>query len=179
MNHKGSIRLETKRITLRKLKVSDAEQVFKNWASDDEVSKYMRWTTHKSVEDTINWLREEEKNYKKHNYYTWGIELKETKELIGSISALYRKEERRYEIGYGIGKKYWRQGYTTESLRRVMDFLINEVGIKKFRCAHAKLNPVSGIVMQKVGFKYVKDDYYESFDRTKKYESKVYYLDIK
>lgn len=179
MNHKGSIRLETKRITLRKLKVSDAEQVFKNWTSDDEVSKYMRWTTHKSVEDTVNWLKEEEKNYKKYNYYTWGIELKETKELIGSISALYRKGERRYEIGYGIGKKYWRQGYTTESLRKVMDFLINEVGIKKFRCAHAKLNPVSGIVMQKVGFKYVKDDYYESFDKTKKYESKVYYLDIK
>ena len=33
--------------------------------------------------------------------------------------------------------------------------------------------------MQKVGFRYVKDDYYESFDKTKKYESKVYYLDIK
>ena len=60
-----------------------------------------------------------------------------------------------------------------------MDFLINEVGIKKFKCAHAKLNPVSGIVMQKVGFKYVKDDYYDSFDKTKTYDSKTYYLDIK
>ena len=42
MNHKGSIRLETDRLILRKLKTSDAKEVFNNWTSDDEVSKYMR-----------------------------------------------------------------------------------------------------------------------------------------
>lgn len=178
MNHKGTIRLETERLVLRRLKIEDANEVFKNWTSDDEVSKYMRWTTHKDIEETRSWLQEEEKNYKNNDYYTWGIELKEIGELIGSISALYREEDDRYEIGYGIGRKYWRKGYTTESLKKVMDYLINDVGIKKFKCSHAKLNPVSGIVMQKVGFKYVKDDYFESFDKTEKYDSKVYYLDL-
>lgn len=177
MNHKGTIRLETERLVLRRLKIEDANEVFKNWTSDDEVSKYMRWTTHKDIEETRSWLQEEEKNYKNNDYYTWGIELKEIGELIGSISALYREDDR-YEIGYGIGRKYWRKGYTTESLKKVMDYLINDVGIKRFKCSHAKLNPVSGIVMQKVGFKYVKDDYFESFDKTKKYDSKVYYLDL-
>ena len=178
MNHKGSIKLETERLVLRQLKESDAEEVYKNWTSDDDVSKYMRWSTHKNVEETRGWLREEEKNCKNKNYYTWGIELKEIGELIGSIGAFYREEDDRYEIGYGIGKKYWRKGYTTEALNKVMNYLINDVEIKRFKCAHAKLNPVSGAVMQKVGFKYVKDEYYESFDKTKKYESKVYYLDI-
>lgn len=178
MNHKGSIKLETERLVLRQLKESDAEEVYKNWTSDDDVSKYMRWSTHKNVEETREWLREEEKNYKNNDYYTWGIELKEIGELIGSIGAFYREEDDRYEIGYGIGKKHWRKGYTTESLKKVMNYLINDVGIKRFKCVHAKLNPASGAVMQKVGFKYVKDDYYESFDKTKKYESKVYYLDI-
>lgn len=178
MNHKGTIRLETERLVLRRLKIEDANEVFKNWTSDDEVSKYMRWTTHKDIEETRSWLQEEEKNYKNNDYYTWGIELKEIGELIGSISALYREEDDRYEIGYGIGRKYWRKGYTTESLKKVMDYLINDVGIKRFKCSHAKLNPVSGIVMQKVGFKYVKDDYFESFDKTEKYDSKVYYLDL-
>ena len=59
-----------------------------------------------------------------------------------------------------------------------MNYLINDVEIKRFKCVHAKLNPASGAVMQKNGFKYVKDEYYESFDKTKKYESKGYYLDI-
>lgn len=178
MKHKGTIRLETERLVLRKLKTNDAEEVYKNWTSDEEVSKYMRWSTHKSIEETKCWLKEEEENYKKNDYYTWGIELKGIDELIGSIGAFYREDDDRYEIGYGIGKKYWRKGYTSEALKRVMEYLINEVGIKRFKSVHAKLNPASGAVMQKVGFKYVKDEYYESFDKTKKYDSKIYYLDI-
>ena len=39
------------------------------------------------------------------------------------------------------------KGYTTEALKEVMKYLINDVGIKKFRCSHAKLNPASGAVM--------------------------------
>ena len=59
-----------------------------------------------------------------------------------------------------------------------MKYLIDDVGIKKFICSHAKLNPASGAVMRKVGFKYVKDASYEKYDKTAKFESKVYYLDI-
>lgn len=39
--------LETERLILRPLTVNDAEEAFKNWTSDDEVSKYVRWSTHK------------------------------------------------------------------------------------------------------------------------------------
>lgn len=61
MINKGSITLESERLTLRKLKETDAEEVFKNWTSDDEVSKYVRWSTHKNVEETREWLRQEKK----------------------------------------------------------------------------------------------------------------------
>ena len=44
--------LETERLILRPLTVNDAEEAFKNWTSDDEVSKYVRWSTHKNVEET-------------------------------------------------------------------------------------------------------------------------------
>lgn len=179
MNHKGSINLETQRLILKKLKVEDAEEVFKNWTSDEQVSKFVRWSTHKSVEDTKQWLLEEEKNCVNNNYYTWGIILKETREFIGSISAVFRQDfDGRYEIGYAIGKKYWNNGYTTEALRCVMDYLINEIGIRSFICSHAKQNPASGVVMQKVGFKYVKDACFEKFDKTQKFDCKVYYLDV-
>ena len=180
MKHKGSIKLETERLILRKFKVEDAKEVFKNWTSDDEVAKFVRWSTHKSIEETKEWLAQEEKNYSNNNYYTWGIELKEIGELIGSMSAIFRKEDdERYEIGYAIGREYWNNGYTTEALKCIMNYLINDIGIKKFICSHAKQNPVSGKVMQKVGFKYVKDDYYETFDKMQKFDCKIYYLDLK
>lgn len=177
MKHKGPIRLETDRLILRKLEIDDAEEAFKNWTSDDEVSKYVRWSTHKNVEETKEWLRQEEENCKEKSYYTWGIVLKETEELIGCISAIFRQEEGRYEIGYNIMRKYWNNGYTTEALRRVMNYLINDEGIKKFICRHAILNPASGSVMRKVGFRYVEDGESISFDGMKKYRTKIYFLD--
>ena len=44
-------KLETERLILRELTEEDAEEMYKNWASDDEVSKYVRWSTHKNIEE--------------------------------------------------------------------------------------------------------------------------------
>lgn len=177
MDSKESFQLETERLILRKLKESDAEVAYNNWTSDEEVSKFVRWSTHKNLEETKEYLREKEKNGTNKDDYDWGIVLKENGELIGEISA-FKAENKRYELGYNIAKKCWRKGYTTEALKCVMKYLINEVGIKNFKASHAISNPASGAVMQKAGFKYVKDDYYEKFDKSIKFKAKVYYLDI-
>lgn len=52
MNFVGTQRLETERLILRKLSLDDAENMFKNWASDDEVTKYLVWEAHKNLEVT-------------------------------------------------------------------------------------------------------------------------------
>jgi len=41
MNHKGTVTLETERLILRRCTLDDAEAMFQNWASDDEVTKYL------------------------------------------------------------------------------------------------------------------------------------------
>lgn len=179
MGKNGTQTLETERLILRKLSVNDAKDAFKNWCSDNEVSKYMTWSTHKTEKDTKKWLKEVEKVYIDNINYEWGIVLKETNELIGSIGAYIKEEfDNRYEIGYAISKKYWRNGFTTESTKKVMDYLINNEGIKRFIGRHAKLNGASGSVMQKAGFRYVKDGWYEKIDKTGIYETKIYYYDI-
>ncbi|MDD5985055.1 MAG: GNAT family N-acetyltransferase, partial [Turicibacter sp.] len=48
LTHKGTQRIETERLILRPFKLSDANDMFKNWASDDEVTKYLTWPTHSS-----------------------------------------------------------------------------------------------------------------------------------
>lgn len=174
---KGII-IGTERLILRPIKIEEAEHVYNTWTSDDEVSKYMRWSTHKSVKETKQWIFMEQENCKQDNYYDWGIELKETGKLIGSMGAHYIPELDRYEIGYGIAKKYWGKGLVTEAVKCMMNYLVNEKGIKKFEAAHAKQNPASGAVMQKFGFRYIKDEYIEKFDKSIGFESKLYYLDI-
>ena len=170
--------LETERLMLRQIKEEDAQTVFNNWTSDDEVSKFVRWSTHKNVEETLEYIKNTQERCKKeNNYYEWGIVLKEEKELIGAIGA-FPGEDGRIEIGYNLSKKYWRNGYMTEALKRVMNYLIDDEGIKRFVCSHAVLNPASGRVMQKAGFKYVKNTVCEKFDGSQKFDTRVYYLDV-
>ena len=93
-------------------------------------------------------------------------------------AALKTDFEYLYEIGYNIAKKHWNNGYTTEAVKEVLKYLATEEKIHKFRCAHAVLNPASGAVMRKAGFKYVKDEEFEKFDKSQKFDCKVYYLDL-
>lgn len=56
LNHKGTKILETKRLILRKFKEEDAIDMYNNWASDSEVTKYLTWSAHSSVETSKGFL---------------------------------------------------------------------------------------------------------------------------
>ena len=48
--HKGTQTIETARLILRRAVREDAEPMFRNWASDPEVTKYLTWPTYEKVE---------------------------------------------------------------------------------------------------------------------------------
>jgi ribosomal-protein-alanine N-acetyltransferase len=171
--------LESKRIILRPLSLDDANHIFKNWTSDPDVAKFMIWDTHKSVEDTIEWLKTEVQNINSNDHYTWGFVLKETGELFGSGGINFKDELDCYELGYNIMKKYWGQGLTTEAGKAMLDFAVNTLGEKRFFCRHAVDNIGSKKVMTKLGFEYFGDSSYTSFSGEKHFLSKDYFLNIK
>ena len=155
MEHKGTKRIETERLILRRLTTEDAEGMFNNWASDAEVTKYLTWPTHKSVEVTKSLLEKWVDDYQTNDYYQWCIELKEIGQPIGSISAVGIDESvGDIEIGYCIGRKFWNKGITTEAFKAVIDFFFNEVGANRISGVHDVNNPSSGRVMEKCGLKY-------------------------
>jgi [ribosomal protein S5]-alanine N-acetyltransferase len=153
--HKGTQLIETERLVLRRFKQSDAEYMFKNWATDSEVSKFLSWNTHKDLNETRqivdSWLNE----YDKDSCYNWAIELKDFGEIIGQISlvGLYEK----YcscEVGYKIGRLFWGRGIMTEALKAVINYLFSEIGMNRIEAKHNTLNLTSGRVMQKSGMKH-------------------------
>lgn len=155
MEHKGTKRLETERLILRRFIDSDAELMYNNWASDPEVSKYLTWPTHTSVEVTSSLLTDWIARYAKPDYYNWVIELKDTGEVVGNISVVEVKE--RVEaalIGYCMGQAWWGRGIMPEALSKVMRYLFDEVGMNRVAACHSTKNPKSGRVMQKAGMKY-------------------------
>lgn len=168
--------LESDRLILRPITVKDAEHIYISWTSDPEVAKFMIWDVHKSVDETITWLKIEEEHINSDHNYGWGFVLKETGELFGSGGIYYKEALGCYELGYNIMKKYWGQGLTTEAGRLILDFGIHTLGEKKFFCRHAVDNIGSMKVMTKLGFKYVGDSSYTSFSGEKHFNSKDYYL---
>ena len=155
MEHLGTKELETERLILRRFLLEDAEYIFKNWANDDEVTKYLTWSSHKNVNETIS-IREKGMNeYEKKDFYQWAIVLKEINEPIGSISVVKQSDDiQMVHIGYCIGKKWWNKGITSEALSTLIKFFFEEVGINRIESRYDPNNPNSGKVMAKCGMKY-------------------------
>ncbi len=154
LTHKGTQTIETERLILRRAVREDAEPMFRNWASDPEVTKYLTWPPHGSIEVTqkvlAGWLAE----YEKDDYYHWMIVLKETGEPIGSLLASTIGRAQSAHIGYCIGKKWWHRGIMSEALQAVMDQFFGQVGYHRIEAMHDPNNPNSGRVMRKCGMKY-------------------------
>ena len=152
MNHKGTVRLETDRLILRRFVVEDADSMYKNWASDGEVTRFLTWPVHADAGATKALLSDWTANYEKSDYYNWAIEWKESGELIGNISAVSVNEKvAGVELGYCMGTKWWGRGIMPEAGREVVRYLFEEVGCERIAAAHAKDNRKSGRVMQKIG----------------------------
>lgn len=145
--------LETERLKLRHLVKEDAQSIYKGWASDPEVTRYLTWNPHESVNVTgkilAGWLKE----YENPDCYRYGIVLKTSNNLIGMIDVV-RWDHGNPVIGYVLSRKYWRSGYMTECLRVVDQEL--------FRCGYQEImidamadNIASNKVIQKNGFQFV------------------------
>ena len=155
LTHKGTQTIETSRLILRRAVREDAEPMFRNWASDSDVTKFLTWPAHSNIavsEIVIgSWLQE----YEKESYYQWMIVLKELGEPIGSISAVRQNDRtEEAEIGYCIGTRWWHRGIMTEALAAVIRYFFTQVGMNRISARHDPNNPHSGSVMRKCGMKY-------------------------
>lgn len=155
MQHKGTIQLDTPRLILRRVTMEDAEAAFNNWTSDPEVTKFLRWPAHQNISDTEKVLNMWVESYADPTFYLWGIQIKKTGQLIGTMSVVDMQEKTgTLHIGYCIGVPWWNQGYTSEALSRVIQFLFDEVGALRIESQHDPDNPHSGQVMAKCGLVY-------------------------
>ncbi len=123
--------------------------------SDPEVTKYLTWPAHESVDTTETILKEWISKYDEKDFYQWAIELNDLEQPIGTISAIKTDERvESVEIGYCIGKRFWNNGYMTEALTAIIRFFINEVGAGRIWARHDTENPNSGKVMVAAGMDY-------------------------
>lgn len=154
MKHKGTRRLQTKRLILRRFSEYDIESIYKNYGKDPEVRKYIMWVPCDTLQKTEQFVKSHIEHYDRDpDFYGWGIEWQG--EIVGSIGAFNVDEEiQSCELGYSLGSKFWGKGIVTESAEAVMNYLFHEVGINRIYASHHEKNIGSGKVLQKIGMRY-------------------------
>ena len=116
--------LETDRLILRPFNENDAESMFNNWANDEEVTKYVTWNTHKSIDETKQVLAFWVNQYEKEERINFAIVYKENNKLIGGIDVVGYLEGIPV-LGYVIARKYWGKGIATEATKKVIELLFS------------------------------------------------------
>ena len=156
MKHCGTKRLETERLILRRFVMEDAEAMFQNWASDREVTKFLTWPAHESVQASKTVLEDWTAAYARETTYQWAITLREDERRpIGSIGAVKLDDALScVQVGYCLGWRWWHRGIMSEALRAVMDFFFSDVGANRVEARFDPRNIHSGMVMQKCGMQY-------------------------
>lgn len=140
---------------MRRFRKSDAQAMFDNWASDDEVTHFLTWRSHSNLKITQDVIDTWCEHYN-DNTYNWAITLKGCDEPIGSIGITRQDEENSQgEFGYVISRKHWGNGIVTEAMTALLDYFFNEIGFEVIDGLHIVNNPASGRVMQKLHMSYV------------------------
>ena len=169
-----NIRIETERLILRAWQEGDLED-FYEYAKVDGVGQMAGWLPHKDREESRMIL-----GFFIRDKKTFAIELKENGKVIGSLGLEERDGDEDVpgfgrEIGYVIGKDYWGRGLTPEAVKAVIDYCFKVLDFDWLTCGHFIKNHRSRRVVEKCGFRYIKDIVHETRFGTKE-PTKLYIL---
>ncbi|OYQ62845.1 GNAT family N-acetyltransferase [Pseudanabaena sp. SR411] len=141
--------LQTPRLILRKLAITDAEDIFA-YASDPQVTTYTAWETHRSINETYEYLNNFVfQMYRSGKGMNWGIVMKENGKLIGTCSLHTAPVHRRAELGYVLSRNYWGNGLMTEAAKSAIAFGFHVMQLQRIQAICDVNNVSSARVLEK------------------------------
>ena len=114
MKQLNNIIIETERLYLRKLQLSDM-QALRDILQDKEVM--YAYEHGFSDEEVVQWYERQQERYVQDGVGLLAVILKSEDKLIGQCGLTLQdyKDKKVYEIGYLFNKSYWHNGYAVES----------------------------------------------------------------
>ncbi|MEE6450596.1 GNAT family protein [Gottfriedia acidiceleris] len=144
--------LETERLLLREITKEDAESIFTCF-SNDNVTQFYGQDTLQNKEQAEQFVDFFSKNYNEKRGIRWGIEIKGTKGLIGTIGFnAWLPKHKRAEIGYEIHPEHWKKGYATEAVSKVLSYGFDGMDLTRIGAVVFIDNEASNNLLTKIGF---------------------------
>lgn len=131
------------------LKYEDAEEIFYGYASKPLATRYVSWPTHKSIDDTRNFLRHVIPAWKKGSEYAFALRSADNGRLVGSFGVV--NDNGKLQFGYILNPSQWGKGYATEVCKTMMELLSKQQGVYRIQSFVDVENSASVRVLLKCG----------------------------
>lgn len=141
--------IQTDRLRLRVPVMEDAWAIYTSYAQDPEVTKYLTWRPHPDIATTQAFLARCVRCWQEATAFPWVIVRKVDAVLVGMIEL--RIDGDQADVGYGIARPHWGQGYTTEALRAIIAWALGPGNLRRVWAVCDVENPASARVMAKAG----------------------------
>ena len=129
--------------------MSDADDIFDNYASDPQVTRYVTWRPYKDRSEVAPFLLSRLARWDSGEEYSWVLTVPPEDRAIGMIGC--RVRELAADIGYVLSRKYWSRGYATEATKAMVDWASGLEFIYRVWAVCDVENKASARVLEKVG----------------------------
>ena len=146
--------LLTERLTLRKLLVADAADMYA-YASQPETTRYLTWYPHPDRDYTRQYLEYLGSRYAAGMFYDWAVIYEPDCKMVGTCGfTSFSYEHNSAEIGYVLNPSYWGQGIAPEAVQAVMDVGFRVLNLHRIEAKFILGNERSRRVMEKAGMSF-------------------------
>lgn len=157
--------IETERLILRELQLSDADGMFE-LDSNPNVHLFLGNRPVKHIEESIEYIENIQKQYQNYGIGRWAVILKETNEFIGWSGIKYitdeiNKHQNFYELGYRFIEEHWGKGYASEAGKAFVDYAFKELKAQALYAYADAGNESSRKILEKLGFHFVNSFTYQ------------------
>ena len=147
---KAPERIETARLVLIRPTAADAAEIFARYAGDPDVTRFVGWPMHRSVADSLAFVRFSEAEWERWSAGPYMITSRVDRQLLGG-TGLAVESPHRATTGYVLARDAWGQGFATEALR-AMVALADDCGLARLSAFCHPQHAPSRRVLEKCGF---------------------------
>ena len=151
--------IETARLLLRMFSQDDLDDLSRLYA-DADVMRYL--SGHPLTrEEASGWLNYFLAGWQNYGFGWWAVVQKKSGELIGHCGLQFLHVTPEVEVTYGLARGYWRMGLASEAARACLRYGFEQLKLDRILALADPGNVRSHLVMERVGMRYLKTEYYK------------------
>jgi ribosomal-protein-alanine N-acetyltransferase len=146
--------LQTSRLTLRPIAVTDADALFEA-RGDADVMRYWDWPAQASADAVREVLAAHIPAPGDAAMLWWAVALSPDGPAIGECDlSEIDLRHRRAEVGFLFARRHWGQGYAREAMEAVMAHAFGPLGLERLHARFHAGNDASRRLLERLGFAY-------------------------